>query len=187
MIIIDGFKNIIKTAIKVLKCDLDKEFSELRLLDSANLEKRKYKYINIAKNSKESGNIFKNFIGMSAIIITVLGIIVPFSTETTDNSNSIIKNIIDKRIELIDKKEISPKQKIFEQEELSKQLYEAYIKNMELDSSFSEDIAKIVVSVIALNGIIILIMIYYNSKSSYYETVLQYINDELIKNDETKN
>jgi len=185
--IANEFKNIIKNVIKVLKCDLDKEFSELKLLDSVNLKKRKYMYINIAKNSKEAGSIFKNFIGMTAIIITILGIIVPVYIKTTDNINNVFKDITDKKIELINQKEIKPEEKISQQEELSKKLSEAYINNIESVSSYFEGITKIVVWVIALNGVIILIMIFYNYKNSYYETVVQYIDDELIKNNDIIN
>ncbi len=184
------FNNIllwIKNIIKIIKCDLVKEFAELRLLDITHLKQRKYNYINIAKNSKEAGSIFKNFIGMTAIIITVLGFIVPVFIQTSYNSNNIIKDNIDKKIEIINQKEISVEEKISQQEELSKKLLEAQADNIESVSSFLDSITKTVVSVIALDGIIIIIIIFYNYKNSYYETVVQYIDDELIKNNEIKN
>lgn len=184
--IANEFKNIIKNVIKVLKCDLDKEFSELRLLDSKHLKQRKYRYVYILKKSKRADAILKSYISIITIMITILAIIVPVTIQSIYNINDIMENSTNKQFDIINQQEISEEKKIHLKETLSTESLELQKDNMKSVISYLKDIIGGVSLIIVISGVIILIMEYYSSKSSYYGTVLQYIDDELIKNDEAK-
>ncbi len=173
--------------------ELTQEFEKLKSLNQEELVERKLWYNREAKKCRDIAKNFKILINYITILITIVSVVIPLTTQMFNIANNTVSDMLDKKIKIIEQKEISGNKKA---EEMMNDFKLAYDykdsdKKNEVNSfgDMFENLFKTLyenIFIIALGGIVIILLISmfslkYNYRASNYETLAEYINDELIK------
>lgn len=182
---------------------LSQVFERLKTLNQEELVGRKYWYNRESKECRDKVKNFKILINYITILITIASVVIPLTLQMFNIANNTVSDMLDKKIKIIEQKEISGNKKA---EEMMNDFKLAYDykddevlgeNNKDLDkkkevNSFGDmfmEFFKMLynnIFIIALGGIMIVFLISmfslkYNDRASHYETLAEYINDELLK------
>lgn len=162
-----------------------KEIYELIQLDKQGLIQIKYKYIKEVKLNHNSGEFFKNITKTFTVIFTLITITIPLITQLINNSRMTLENAINQKIYIIQQQEIPNNEKVEKMEQTYTKLYNDDVISTLLGIEPTEKTINIIINYAIFIGIIsfVLLLLSYrcHKKALYYEVLIQYIDEELLK------
>ncbi|EJE7236757.1 hypothetical protein FC820_10580 [Clostridium sporogenes] len=173
----------IKKAFK--KDKLKNDINKLKQMNNNELINLKYFYIKKAKSLSNAGSVLKNSFVIITIVISLISITIPITIQFTDTVLKDLDTALTNKIEIIKQEEISANKKA---EKIQQEYVNFYtgksnkiIFRKELYEKILNLASNMFIGCIVLSGIIFTGSISYSNKASHYETLVMYIDNELIK------
>lgn len=165
--------------------DLKKNMNNLKVMDRDELINTKYTYIKKSKNSRSAGDNFKNFVIVITILIALLNVTIPILMRLNNYALNKLDGTLGYEIEAIKQENISGDEKA---KKIREQYKKVINKEFDPDSFIVKIFYKIIDSAvhmvivcIIVSGFILIVSGVYYDKAASYETLVQYIDNELIE------
>lgn len=180
--LICGFRNSVINLFKL--SNLKKNINNLKVMDSDELINTKYTYIKKAKNSRSAGDNFKNSVIVITILIALINVTIPIVMQLNNYASNKLDSTLDYEIEAIKQENISGDEKAKKIREQHKKIIN---KEFDPDSfivkifyNIFDSAVNMFIGCIILSVFISIVSRVYYDKAAYYETLVQYIDNELI-------
>lgn len=159
--------------------NLNDEINNLECLNNQILIVKKTNYL---KESKLKRDCAKNF-RCIASSITILITIITFSILMADNmylkGENIINNNLKYRMEIIKQKDVGNDEKIRQQEELLKTIYDPENISMEVERDTYMYFMGAAIIILIVEFLLLTIAWHFDTQASIYESMVEYINDKI--------
>lgn len=177
--LICSFRNNVINLFK--RYDIEEDINNLKVMNSDKLLNIKYTYITEAKRFKNSGDSFKSFSILITIFISLVSITIPIATEFTNDSLNKLDNVLNHGMEIIKQEDVSKNEGAKKVKQINNKRKELNDFKKEMFDEIMKILTYAAIGCMILAAFILFRTRRYYDKASHYETLVQYIDDELIE------